>query len=177
LSRVPKHAVIKRVRGTCSAHEFNRMRSRHEWQCLRYSRSPINNLVYYIDFLTLISVSEKFTDFFHTSDKVVPMTVWRENTRVWKEIIYFTLWFAEISFTWTTHLFRQHNDEPFLDLHLFQYTWNVLLSHLFFLNLTCSCPYSYNLMLIAIDMTIVSTPLYSVANKSITCRQGRIYGK
>jgi hypothetical protein len=47
-----------------------------------------------------------------------------------------------------------------------------LLSHLFFLNLTCSCPYSYNLMLMAIDMTIVSIPLYSVANKSITCRQG-----
>jgi hypothetical protein len=31
------------------------MRSRHEWQCLRYSSSPINYSVYDIDVLTLIS--------------------------------------------------------------------------------------------------------------------------
>jgi hypothetical protein len=68
---------------------------------------------------------------------------------------------------------------PFFKLSVYVFIFNKisLLSHLFFLNLTCSCPYSYNLMLIEIDMTIVSTPLYSVANKSITCRQGRIYGK
>jgi hypothetical protein len=90
-----------------------------------------------------------------------------------------------------SHLFRikphvqalvarnDHLPPPFFKLSVYVFIFNKisLLSHLFFLNLTCSCPYSYNLMLIEIDMTIVSTPLYSVANKSITCRQGRIYGK
>jgi hypothetical protein len=74
---------------------------------------------------------------------------------------------------------RNDHHPPFFKLSFYVFIFNKisLLSHLFFFNLTCSCPYSYNLMLIEIDMTIVSTPLYSVANKSITCRQGRIYGK
>jgi hypothetical protein len=62
------------------------------------------------------------------------------------------------------HMYRRMWYEmttPFFKLSVYVFIFNKisLLSHLFFLNLTCSCPYSYNLMLMAIDMKIVSNPL------------------
>jgi hypothetical protein len=40
---------IKRVCGTCYAHEFNLNAFRHEWSYIQYSRRAINYYIYFID--------------------------------------------------------------------------------------------------------------------------------